>query len=583
MSDINTEEISDDLTSALSKPIEALDENELRLVATHQMQTLGVFESGVDYSAPGVFENVAIYTPALSAGYVKNLSEFEEQEQKAETEGSTSDSPFVGFDFGADDLKLITPTSKLCFYPWVLYSGGQGADTDAKAQEENWITDPKRRDPRVVVIGDSGGFQIQGQRMAFDPKTTPIRMLKWLERIADQSMILDFPTGGIALGAMEPHIQRLEAEGIPVSAEAKKHKFSRGYMACLLETERNNDMFTVHRTPDATRLLNVIQGRNEQESAFWYQRVKRFSQASAHPFEGWSFAGKHSVQLSVTLRRLIEIRDDGLLRPDQFIHFLGVSTLKVGAALTCIQRSLRKHTDAKNVQITFDSKSPVDLLANGYRAITGFDLSPDKWSLHTQPTNLPENITSNTPLRDLGCSWASESEHRHLPRTALGDILKAKDLVAAKSPDGGKAVPSKLQQVLLVHHNTQAMFEAFRKAYKLLDEDQVADLASDKHFSQRPSSVRWLGEMIDCVFNTESPMTLISELEKRASEIGKEVDALRRDPNSLPETINELAAEQETTRGTAQELRLMPSQPMNIINQLEPTLDALAFEGSFGK
>lgn len=574
---------SDELKAALAKSDDALTEDDLRLIGAHHLEQHQQRSTEADYSAPKVFENAAIYTPALSGGYVKDIQLMAEQEEQAHIQGDHSQNPFAKFSFGANDLKFIKPNTKLCLYPWVLFSAGQGAGTDEKAQEVNWITDPQGRDPRVVVLGDSGGFQIQGQTIAFDPKTTPIRMLKWLERIADQSMILDFPTGGIATGAMEPHIQRLEAEGIPVSKEAQKHQFSRGYMACLLETERNNDIFLKHRVPGATKLLNVIQGRNEQESAFWYQRVKRFSQARQNPFEGWSFAGKHSVQLSMTLRRLIQMRDDGLLQPDQYIHFLGVSTLKVGAALTFIQRSLRKHTDASNVQITFDSKSPVDMMANGYQAITGFDLSADKWSLHSQPTNLPENNTSNVLLSNMALEWAAARNSRKVAWTGLGEHLKLKDLVAAPNPSGRKAVPSKLQQALLVHHNTQAMIEAFRCAYKLLDEQQCNEMFDDKHFGERPNSVRWIGEMIDLVFNTEAPMGLIDKLEHRAPEITSEANKLRQEANSSADAIEKLETEAHTTRKIAQELRLMPAQPMKLIDELEPQLDALAYEGVFGK
>jgi hypothetical protein len=569
-----TKDMSNALKVALAKSDDALTEDDLRLIGTHHMKQHKLRSPGLDYTAPNVFDNVAIYTPALSGGYVKDIEELAEQEEQAHIQGDPSQDPFAGFDFTAKDLKFTTPNSKLCFYPWVLFSAGQGAKTDAVAQETNWITERLGRDPRVVVLGDSGGFQIQGQTISFDPKTTPIRMLKWLERLADQSMILDFPTGGIATGAMEPHIKRLEADGIPVSGEAQKHKLSRGYVACLLETERNNDIFLKHRTPGATKLLNVIQGRNEQESAFWYQRVKRFSQAQQSPFEGWSFAGKHSVQLSMTLRRLIQMRDDGLLQPAQYIHFLGVSTLKVGAALTFIQRSLRKHTDASDVQITFDTKSPVDMMANGYRAITGFDLSPDKWSLHSQPTNLPANATSQVRLREMAVSWVANGEHRQIARTGLGGALKVKDLVAAPNPNGSKAVPSKLQQALLVHHNTQAMIEAFRCVYKLLDE---------KHFNERPSSVRWMGEMIDLVFNTEAPISLIDELEGRVHEISAETENSRHKPTNLASKIDLLEEEARTSKSIAQQLRLMPSQPMKLIDELELQLDALVYEGVFGK
>ena len=63
-------------------------------------------------------------------------------------------------------------------------------------------------------------------------------MLRWLERVADQSMILDFPTGGIATGAMVPHVEQLKRENVDVTVEASKHGFSEGYMACLLRTEQ---------------------------------------------------------------------------------------------------------------------------------------------------------------------------------------------------------------------------------------------------------------------------------------------------------------------------------------------------------
>jgi hypothetical protein len=526
--------------------LEEMSEPQLRAVIDQSIKEHALENKVPNYAEVTVFENVARYTPALSDGYIKTVERLGKQEEEAKRKKTPTKNPFDEFDFGADDLKFINPDSKLCFYPWVLFSGGQGAKTKETADVRNWVTTPEIRDPRVVVIGDSGGFQIQQQTIPFDPKTTPERMLRWLERVADQSMILDFPTGGIATGAMVPHVEQLKQERIDVTGLARKHGFSEGYMACLLRTEQNNDYFRDHRVPGATNLLNVIQGRNEAESAFWYSCVKKYSQSGEHPFEGWAFAGKHSVQLSMTLRRLVQMRDDGLLKPDQYIHFLGVSTLKVGVALTFIQRALREHTEATNVQLAFDSKSPVDAMVNGYQAITGYDFSPDRWSIRTQSTNVPENENSEELLMNMAEDWAGERQDRYRAKSSLAHLLQQKDLIARRDPITGKAIPTALQQVLLVHHNTQALIEAFRHAYGRLDGKAVLE---------RPQSVRWLDDIIQMVFRTEAPMSLINALEKQSKE----------------------------ARDMGKTLRAMPRSSFRTINECESQLDALAYEGAFGK
>jgi len=521
------------------KDFEDMTEEELRSALEKRLKNQTSPKKAPNYADSKQFENVAIYTPALSDGYIKTVERLEEKEK-------STDNPFAQFGFGADDLKFINPKSRLCFYPWVLFSGGQGAKNEAAAKDVNWVTKRNNRDARVVVIGDSGGFQIQQQTIPYDPKTTPERMLRWLEKVAEQSMILDFPTGGIATGAMVPHVEQLKVEGVNLTAQAKKHGFSEGYMACLLRTEQNNDYFRDHRVPGATKLLNVIQGRNEAESAFWYSRIKQYSQTKDHPFEGWAFAGKHSVQLSMTLRRLIQMRDDGLLKKEQLIHFLGVSTLKVGVALTFIQRALREHTDATNVQLTFDSKSPVDAMVNGYQAITGYDFSPDRWSIRTQRTNIAANIKSDQYLLNMAGPWINRSELRFPAQSTLAHLLKLKDLVGTENPKTGKATPSALQQVLLVHHNTQALIEGFRRAYGYLDR---------KYALERPQSVRWLDEFIRLIFQTEAPMRLIAELEKRP----------------------------EPPKKVVRDLKSMPKRSLRLIDECEAQLDALAYEGVFGK
>lgn len=487
---------------SLDKELHEMNEKELRAAFVLFNAAQANASQSVDYSKPEYFDNVAIYAPAISDGFINTVERLCKEEKAAELNNTPEDNPFFELlkntehKFDAEDLKFNNPNSKLFFYPWLLFSGGQGARNETIARKRNWITQ-KPRDPRIVLIGDSGGFQIQEQTIPFDPKTTPERMLRWLENVADQSMILDFPTGGIETGSIVPHIEKLKEEGVDVDALAKVAGFSTGYMACLIRTQQNNDYFDQNRVLGKTKLLNVIQGRNEEESAHWFNSIKHY------PFEGWSFAGKHSVQLSLTLRRLIQMRDEGLLRKGQWIHFLGVSTMKVGVALTYIQRALRKYTDATDVQITFDSKSPVDSVINGYNAISGYDFSSDKWSIHTEPTNIADNIGSDLRLEHIAHKWADEKDARVLAPSTLGKFLTLNDLVGTKRPKTGKRVPSALQQALLINHNTQALIEAFRCAYRFLDE---------KHFAHRPTSVEFLELYMDLIFKADDPFAVIDEI-----------------------------------------------------------------------
>lgn len=226
-----------------------------------------------NYHKAKEFQNSALYTPAISATYIAHVERLEKSEKKAKTANNPNLNPLLqmnaNFSFGADDLKFINPKSKLFFYPWVLYSAGQGAKTDGMAKKNNWVTQTPR-DNRVIMLGDSGGYQIQQNSIKFDPVKTPKRMLGWLERIADYSMILDFPTGSIDDGKMVPHVKRLIKSGVDIKKITKQIGFCDGYTACLEQTKLNNDYFAQNRIPNATNFLNVIQGRSEDESRFWY-------------------------------------------------------------------------------------------------------------------------------------------------------------------------------------------------------------------------------------------------------------------------------------------------------------------------
>lgn len=437
---------------------------------------------GRDYSEVRAFANAALYMPALSLTYVNALDGLVLPHHLR---------------FTAKDLQFTNPNSNLCFYPWVLYSAGQAAQTDKMAQHRNWLT-RGNHDPRVVLIGDSGGFQIQQGTIQFHGMPTVDRMLRWLEDISTHAMVMDFPLATIASGGVEIHVKRLKSEGVPLDNLSSQLGFDTGFLACLFQTIRNNRYFRDNRVGGKTKILNIIQGRNERESQFWFQRMKAF------PFDGWTFAGKHHSELATTCRRLIEMRDMGLLKPGQWLHFLGVSTLRVGLALSFLQRALRKYTPANDIQLSFDSGSPVDVMRNGYNAITGVDLDPDVWQWRWEKTQLDRQINDVTPINYMPVTCFRNLQFMRI-HTNLGAHLTLDDMSSRAMPGMTAEKTRKLQQVLLIHHNTQAYFEGFRHAYRTLDDDKL---------NERPDEVRFLPILLDEVFTSETPMTFIKEAER---------------------------------------------------------------------
>ena len=100
----------------------------------------------------------------------------------------------------------------------------------------------------------------------------------------------------------------------------------------------------------------------------------------------------------------------------------------------------------------------------------------------------------------IAAAWAAEKPDRKCAQSTLGHILTLRDLVGDLDPATGKRTPSSLQQALLVHHNTQALIEGFRNAYRFLESKSVL---------QRAPSVRHMSEMIREVFISDKPFEVI--------------------------------------------------------------------------
>ncbi|QRY67971.1 hypothetical protein JVX98_27115 [Ensifer sp. PDNC004] len=399
----------------------------------------------------------AVYMPAISANFAKLGHSVHLKRD---------------FSFRESDLNFLDPASGLFHYPYALYSAGQAAKSDSAAKQASSVSARDRN--RTTIIGDSGGFQIQQGTIAFAGDETCERMLRWLEGNADFAMTLDFPTGGIGSGNVAAHASRLIAQGHNLQAMAAGNGLSVDYNACLQQSLINLNYFSTHRRPGATNLLNVIQGRTERESKVWYDAVKGYG------LEGWAFAGTHQSAFSMSMARLLDMYDDGLLQKARWIHFLGISTLEPAYLFTTILRGLRRINP--DIGVSFDTSSPF-LAAANFNMYTSFRfdkhgcaLSPISFAEHASADDsrtldeLARDVAKNITIARSGSPALSFTP---LPvATAIGSKVTVSEI--CEMQDGRLRVTTDGVWVLM-NHNVEVFVKAFEALNRSFDENPLDD------------------------------------------------------------------------------------------------------------
>jgi hypothetical protein len=426
-------------------------------------------------------ENRAVYLPAITYEFARSVHTGARQ---------------AAWPIPADHLNFLDPLNPVFHYPVALLSAGQVQPRLGDPIKPCIVTQRDRS--ATVILGDSGGYQIQTGKLPFNANT-PLTMMRWMEQVSDWSMVLDFPTGGIAGGALRPHVKRLKADGHNLDAMSAANGLSVDYNACLLQTKINNDIFVQQRQPGATKFLNVLQGRTERESRHWYENVRHY------PFEGWAFAGGHQNHFSLLLSRLLDMRDDGTLQNLKWLHVLGVSDLEQGLLLTVVQRAVRQHVNPE-FQISFDSSSPF-LQAAKKGIATTFTVDDKGWASQFRGYKKLPTDGDDLLLSEYISRLATAVENRlvhvadtHIARTfTLGDLRSQ----IGELDDEGKVKMDSSAYALLMNHNTEAMVRSHLIAHRaFFDRDLELNppLASLKHSIKTPMRVLVIAEMIAMLF-----------------------------------------------------------------------------------
>jgi hypothetical protein len=309
-------------------------------------------------------KDYAVYLPAISSFYSTYIA-------KQRLEKFIADERIPkGFDRGIEGMNFLNEEEGYFTYKYGLYSAGHAQlDLQKSLVQESMIQQRDRG--RTMILGDSGGYQIGKGVLKFDwlnfegksANETRQKILEWLELTADWSMMLDVPTWAC------DHIHSPKT-GLKTFED------------CLDKTRFNNDYFLQNRLGQ-TKWLNVLQGGDWDTAEKWYRGVVEFSDPkgkyAGKEAEGWAFGGANMCKMPITLKRLMTMREEGMLDGKDWIHFLGTAQLDWSCYLTLIQRQLRKHINA-NLTISFDCASPFIATAHGL-VYTNSQHTNKRWSV----------------------------------------------------------------------------------------------------------------------------------------------------------------------------------------------------------
>lgn len=285
-------------------------------------------------------DDYAIFLPSISSLYSKMVSKGDEGLKRKVPESIGS----------IESLNFLNEKDGAYYYPYALYSAGHAELNIEKSDVVESMVQKRNRE-KTIIVGDSGGYQIATGVIKLDWNNqkeideTCIKILRWLEHTSDYSMILDMPVGAIA----HPKATTIN-----------------NFEQCIEFTEHNIKTMIKHRVPGATKLLNVLQGRNWKENDYWYERLREYNHPDKYgdrALEGWAFAGNPIRDLYSALRILVKMRDNDELKHIDWLHFLGIGKLHAALAYTDLEKIIKQYNP--KFKISFDAASPFVSVAKG--------------------------------------------------------------------------------------------------------------------------------------------------------------------------------------------------------------------------
>ena len=467
-------------------------------------------------------KDYAVYLPAISSFYSTYIAK-----QRLEKFIPDDRIP-AGFDRGIEGMNFLNPEEGYFTYKYGLYSAGHAQlDLEKSMTQESMIQQRDRAN--TMILGDSGGYQIGKGVLKFDwldfegPSATKTRqsILEWLELTADWSMMLDVPTWAC------DHVHSPKT-GLKTVED------------CLEKTQYNNKYFLENRLGQ-TKFLNVLQGWDWDSAEDWYNGVKQFSDPNKtwgpnkNPSaEGWAFGGANMCKMDITLKRLMTMREDGLLKGKNWIHFLGTAQLDWACYLTSIQRQIRKHINPE-LTISFDCASPFIATAHGL-VYTNAQHTTKRWSVIMDKAPDNKSLSGSDIPFPFESSIGRRLTMKDIAYYDLGERKTDAELGGVKfdhlNPEHYNVVPrlNKLGKIpnrtswdsfayaLMMGHNVECHIVAVQRANQLMDIESAkvlpdwrhwkklkdSETGSDQYSDWVPRNILYFNRFVEELFNTTS-------------------------------------------------------------------------------
>ena len=462
-------------------------------------------------------EKNATFLPSISNMYVAALA----------NENITRDIPCLSKTMTVKEYMNHLRPGGIFYYPFALYSAGHAKNVGAKkAEKYNYDTCMiSQKSDETFILGDSSGYQFGTGANKYpwsDPveqKRVQIDTMKWLEDHCNASMTLDLPPWALMR-----------------NKEARKAGFD-NFQNCFDATVGALETFIENRTPGATQFLNILQGETTDAMDNWYNHVVEYNKPEVYgdrAFEGFAFAGRQSYCFFSILRRLVKLRDEGLLNNGPVLHFLGSGKLNNAPAFSRIQQILREQTNS-NLMITFDAASPYLSAANG-KVYADIILQPDNVTFDYQA--LPGAQTNKYNVYDYveGGKMADEIVRLHMPHgrgfikkdiygneslwdnspivkdIRYKDIYTLRDAKQKEIDNGndngtGKMVQiDSLAYVVAMAHNVYVHIEGIRRMNDIFNSGEMK--------TRLPGKYDTLDSIIKQVFNSKDPMSILEQREE---------------------------------------------------------------------
>lgn len=333
------------------------------------------------------------------------------------------------------DLNFLDPNSRLFYLPAALYSAGMVNNINSPAPTMISIRDKETSH----VLADSGGFQIISGRLSASTTVERQAIYKWQSTNCDHGITLDVPTAAIS----NPNSHYSEFE------------------ECLRDTLAHlKDYENFYRAGNFT-LLNVLQGRNEQEADIWYEAVKHFD------FDGWAIAGPLKHDWYQNVRRTLTLLDEGKLGGKRFwLHMLGTAQLSTSALLTILRDGIRRKLKDDDFHASLDASNPA-LVAGKFKTVySGHCLTSKKMIVtrgQSLPINNPQYLGSKQPF-----PYATSPMGAAM---TMGDLVVKGGIHARNRWDN-------LSTFMLMNHNTYVQLSATYAANIELAKPRHANLTT---------------------------------------------------------------------------------------------------------